>query len=221
MNAVASTILVLIAVNILGYLVVYLVLRNRIRRTASASAQIAEIREEVNRLVIELNQTADRNISLIEDKIASLTELLSKTDKKMTLLKRESEKHEMGTKVYSNILESKPVPAAGNAAPGRGLSAAGAARDGQAPAQGQGRTSGTAADAGSAQGRASVAPRQPHIELVDAGPSMQPSGPQDLRERVVSLFRAGLSASLIAFRVGAPLGEVELIIALERQRESS
>ncbi len=32
------------------------------------------------------------------------------------------------------------------------------------------------------------------------------------------LSRSGFSAALIAARVGVPLGEVELIISLERQR---
>jgi DNA-directed RNA polymerase specialized sigma24 family protein len=43
---------------------------------------------------------------------------------------------------------------------------------------------------------------------------------QDMRQRVVMLSRSGFSASLIAARVGIPLGEVELIISLERQRMS-
>jgi hypothetical protein len=32
------------------------------------------------------------------------------------------------------------------------------------------------------------------------------------------LYRAGFSASLIASRVGAPVGEVELIISLEQRK---
>jgi hypothetical protein len=173
-----STILVLLAVNLIGYLVIYLVLNERIRRAASPASQMQEFREEVNRLVIELNQTTDRNIALIEDRIASLMELLAKTDKKMGLLKRESEKHEVGAKVYSRIREAK------------------------APS-GTGQPS-TGPETGS---RGRQEPEVPSVQL-------------DLRDRVVALFRAGFTASLIASRVGAPLGEVELIIALERQKES-
>jgi hypothetical protein len=164
-----ATIFVLIAVNILGYFVLFTVLTRRIRREASPETRI---REEVNKLMVELNQTTDRNIALIEDRIASLTELLSKADKKIGLLRRESEKHDMGARVYGRIREAKtPDPAV-------------------------------------------EAPREPAVNQKAL------ESETDLRERVVALHRAGFTASLIASRVGAPRGEVELILSLENRKES-
>ncbi len=164
-----ATIFILIAVNILGYFVLFTALARRIRREASPETRI---REEVNRLMVELNQTTDRNIALIEDRIASLTELLSKADKKIGLLRRESEKHDMGAKVYGRIREVRaPDPAV------------------EVPRE---RTVGP-----------------PALEAET-----------DLRERVIALHRAGFTASLIASRVGAPRGEVELILSLENRKES-
>ncbi len=164
-----ATIFVLIAVNILGYFLLFAALTRRIRRDASPETRI---REEVNRLMVELNQTTDRNIALIEDRIASLTELLSKADKKIGLLRRESEKHDMGAKVYGRIREVK------------------------APDQ------------------AVESPREPTVNP----PAFEAE--TDLRERVIALHRAGITASLIASRVGAPRGEVELILSLEDRKES-
>ncbi len=212
-----SAILVTCAVNILGSLVVYLLLKERIRRTASAAAQLQEVREEVNRLVVELNQTTDRNIALIEDRISSLTELLYKSDKKVTLLRRETEKHEVGSMVYSRIAEGRPArtgptPLSEEVRAGvEGARIAEQAR-GQEPAEPAAPETVPAFDA---------APRADTLKVELADAPAQKTTHQDLRERVVSLYRAGFSAALIASRVGAPLGEVELIIALEHQREAT
>ena len=92
----------------MGWVVQYFVLKRKIDKIANADSRLDEIREEVARVIIELNQTTDRNIALIEDLINRLTELLSIADKKMGLLKRESEKHEVSQRVYSKI-SAKPV----------------------------------------------------------------------------------------------------------------
>ncbi len=54
-------------------------------------------------------------------------------------------------------------------------------------------------------------------------PPLRPPGGQrgpegDLQQRVLMLHRAGFSTALIAGRVGAPVGEVELIISLEQRK---
>ena len=69
------TILITLVVDFGGLLLVYVLLRDRVRRaTTVAVRRSTEIREEVSRLLVELNQTTDRNIALMEDKIASLNE---------------------------------------------------------------------------------------------------------------------------------------------------
>lgn len=93
---------------VLGWYLQYLILKRKIERTTNAHSQLEEIREEVARVIIELNQTTERNIALIEDRISHLVELMSTADKKIGLLKRESEKHEVSQRVYSKLSE-KPV----------------------------------------------------------------------------------------------------------------
>jgi hypothetical protein len=44
------------------------------------------------------------------------------------------------------------------------------------------------------------------------------AGSADLHQRVIMLHNAGFAASLIAGRVGVPLGEVELIISLQQRK---
>jgi hypothetical protein len=176
-------VIILLAVEIGGLLVIYAVLRERLRREASAAAQSQELREEVGRLVVELNQTTDRNIALVEDAIARLNELLARADKKIGLLRRETDKHDGGMQMYSRLAEVRAVPAA---APLPGPAAAAASRP-DVPAA-----------------RAGVPPA--------AGP-----GAAEARTEVVRLARLGFAPALIAGRVGLPLGEVELIVALERR----
>ena len=181
----------LIALNALGCLAVYLILSARLKRAASPDAEIRRIREEVDRLVIELNQTTDRNLSLIEDKLLELTDALAKADRKIGLVRRESEKHEVGNRVYARIIESKPpsaAPARAIPAPDRAVAAAARAVPGEMRG-------------GAPTGRAGDSPR-------------------DLHDEVLALHRAGVSAPLISSKVGAPLGEVELMISLEKRKGS-
>jgi len=99
---------ILSAALLLGWVAQYLILKKKIDKIANTDSQLEEVREEVARIIIELNQTTERNIALIEDRISRLAELLSTADKKIGLLKRESEKHEVSQKVYSE-LSAKPV----------------------------------------------------------------------------------------------------------------
>jgi len=98
----------LTAALLLGWVAQYLILKRKIDKIANTDSQLEEVREEVARVIIELNQTTERNIALIEDRISRLVELLSTADKKIGLLKRESEKHEVSQRVYSE-LSAKPV----------------------------------------------------------------------------------------------------------------
>ena len=184
------TILITLVIDIGGLLLIYAVLRDRVRRATSAAAQIAELRDEVSRLVVELNQTTERNVALLEDRISGLSELLGAADRKMALLAREIEKHDVGTKVYSRLVPGQPP-------------------------------------ADTAPPLPPLPPPLPplSVELSEPRRTESPSREtaalrQDMREKVVMLSRSGFSPNLIATRVGIPLGEVELIISLERQRAS-
>jgi hypothetical protein len=191
-------IFVTLVVDIGGLLVIYAVLRDRLQRAASAQAQVAEIREEVSRLLVELNQVTDRNLALMEDKVASLNDALSTADKKIGLLRREIEKHDVGSQIYSRLAEGRPRPVPPPAA-------AQMPEPAPAPRPAEEREP----------------PPALAVELSEkptsAGAAAAGSAP-DLRERVMMLHRAGFSLSLIASRVGAPLGEVELIVSLEQRK---
>jgi DNA-binding NarL/FixJ family response regulator len=91
-----------------GYLVVYLILKRRLARALNAAAILSQVREEVNRILVELNQTTNRNITLLEDRIGSLNELLGKADKKLALLQREAEKQDLASRLYAELSARRP-----------------------------------------------------------------------------------------------------------------
>lgn len=245
------TVLITLILDIGGLLLIYVLLRDRVRRAASRNAQISEIRDEVSRLLVELNRTTDRNIALIEDRIASLNGLLSSADKKIGLLRRETEKHDVGTQIYSRLAEGRSRATGAQApmsqlrqereetAPAAALPRQ--AREGMPPAVPAAVPLAVAAGVpqprqerdemppGVAAGRGASALS---VELSDGPENRMGRGnlqegqgredaaakPPDLQQRVVMLHNAGFAASLIAGRVGVPLGEVELIIALQERK---
>jgi len=217
------TILITLVVDFGGLLIVYLLLRDRVRRATSSDSRIAEIRDEVSRLLVELNQATDRNIALMEDKITVLNEAISTADKKIGLLRRETEKHDVGSQIYSRLAEGRPHRAPVTAPP-------------QAEAVRVERPVAESAGYRGAEVRQAAAAAAPlAVELSERAElrgewsetaprysadsaEQQSGGVPDVRQRVVLLARAGFSPSLIASRVGVPLGEVELIISLEQRK---
>lgn len=102
---------VLAALFIAGFTLVFLVLRRIVNRWFESQAQLEKIQQEVEKMLIELNHAAGRNVDLIEERIRELKETLALVDKRIGLLRREEEKHEMGKNVYNKILMSVPAVA--------------------------------------------------------------------------------------------------------------
>lgn len=238
------TILITLVVDVGGLVLVYLLLRDRLRRAASSEARVAEIREEVSRLLVELNQATDRNVALMEDRIGILNDALSTADKKIGLLRRETEKHDVGSRIYSRLAEGRPprpveAEDSRQAPPGAApvqpqpaaaplaveLSERPAQAAGRLPPPGRSRAGASrglsAADTAGARALGADDAGADDAGAGDAGPGEPAnvaSRSGDVRQRVMMLFRAGFSPSLIASRVGAPVGEVELIISLEQRK---
>jgi hypothetical protein len=69
--------------------VFYIIFKNRLSISASQKKALEHIEGEVRSLVIEMNNTTDRNIALIEDRINELKTLIDQADKRITVLKKE------------------------------------------------------------------------------------------------------------------------------------
>ena len=211
------TLVTVLAVDVVVLAGFWLLARRWLARRLSAPRQAADLGDEVGRLVTELNQVAERNVVLLEDRVAALNELLAAADKKIGLLRREMERHEAGARVYGRLA----TPAA-RAAAGRGAGAGPAperAAAGRAPQGTRGPMvdgGGTPSDAAVTAADAAGAPVSP-----SAGASGSPDARTAMRAEIGRLARTGLAAAAIAARVGAPLGEVELILSLEQRARGS
>ncbi len=147
--------LVILAINLIISLIVYVSLKRQIEHSRDPRHVLDDIRDEVDRILVELNHATDRNIELIENRVDILRKLIDKADRRISLLQRKEEKEERKTKLYS-ALERKQV-----------------------------------------------------LET-DKGIKSK----EDITNRVVNLYKSGLSEAVIAKEVGLTIGEVQLIISL-------
>lgn len=98
-----TQIIVSLLLNVIFCTIVYLVLKRKFEREMNPDTVLRQIRNEVNELIIELNQTTERNVSLIEERINQLNRSIEESDKRITLLKKEAEQREDSEKVYSHL----------------------------------------------------------------------------------------------------------------------
>lgn len=99
----------MLLVNILFTGVALLYLARRIERRIEPSAVLNEIRAEVDELIVEFNQTTERNIALLEERILRLNRIIETADRRITVLKRETESHDAGARVYSDIVQQAAI----------------------------------------------------------------------------------------------------------------
>jgi hypothetical protein len=89
---------------VVGLIIIYFLLKRTIEKRVNPRTLIDNIHTEVNKILVELNNITERNISLLEERVKGLSALLEKADKKILLLQRESEKYSM-SKNYSDIIK--------------------------------------------------------------------------------------------------------------------
>lgn len=106
--------LLLIIANVVVLAAFFFYFRRRIARALESDTIIARVRDEVGQMIVELNETADRNIAVLEERIARLSNLLSDADKRIVVLKKEADKSRAKERVYSQL---KPRPAPVEARP--------------------------------------------------------------------------------------------------------
>ncbi len=185
------TVVLGLALNVLVLAVGFVYLHTKLQRKFHPDAVLGEIKREVNSIIVELNQTTDRNIGLIEERIASLNAFSEKVDKRLAVLRREWEQYDTGTRVYTELKQY----------------AAGGDRARRTPSVKSGETEPHSTDSRAGESG----------EQIGAAHEAQQNR-DHIREQVVSLHRKGIAPNIIASRVGSTLGEVELIIALHAER---
>jgi hypothetical protein len=190
---------------------------------------LSDFRDEVEKLVAEIDAATDRDLQLVEDRMKALRALLDETDKRLGTMRREIERRSSEERAYAELgrkarqpslyaADEKSAPAAALASAVPASPAAPAPAPAPAPAQ---------APAPQPPQDTVRSPTAPHpspekesaeARFMRAQMQVAPKEPP-FAERAAELHRAGFSSELIANRLGKTVGEVDLAIALSVRME--
>lgn len=194
--------------------------RRRIRRGLEAEMMLGRIRDEIDEMIIEINRTADRNVTLLENRITRLNSLIQRAEKLERVREREAEKDTGVERVYSELGRNRGLNITVEDNDGRpGLSSEPIPEsipEPESPGAGEsGPESPPAGDTSIENGGA-----VPDGGAVLDGGVVSDGGVPPMRERVLTLHRRGESLQSIAESLNMNRGEVELIISLHGRKGS-
>jgi len=110
-----TSILIIAALQILVSVFLILWTRTSVRRFLGSDEEINRVRREIGALIIELDSSADRNVTVLEDRLSALKELLSDADKRIAVLGQERSRRLPDATVYDRlgrVAEPNPIPKA-------------------------------------------------------------------------------------------------------------
>ena len=193
-----------ILINIILIAVIYIILRRRVDRLTDTGKISSELAGELDIILAEINQATERNVVIIEDKIALLEEIIRKAEQRIKLLEKTADKP-------AAVKESQPKTPV--------LKTEDDAHS--APVQQQLIPDDEPEDIHEA-GELTYS----HLNRISmmsgmVTPLKTPEKPadteQDIKQQVVELYKSGIDVSIIAANLGINRGEAELIISLYRQ----
>ena len=189
-----TSIMVSTGISIILAGIVYILLVKRINREKSSTAITEQVRNEIDRMVVDLNQTADRNIGLVEQQLKLLTEMIQESDHRISLLQKHSEKLNRSTDTYNQIRPAQIM------------------KPKEPTAQQSSEVSRPNAHT------VDISENKKSSTSISESEDTQDAVTPSKRERVINLYRQGISLDIIASRVGSTVAEVELIISMTEGR---
>ena len=193
------SLLILIVINLLFLAGLALFVNRRLTRLVQRQGFLKRIRSEIEAILVECNQTTDRNLALIEGRIHGLKALVEQADQRAMLLRRSFERPSAPPDYGELGYRAQSMPPIGPTAEP-------APRPRPEPSEEQ-------------AGQSESSPRPKSTEETAPHPEQSPQArqiePPDRRSRIVELSRAGLRPEEIALQLGVPIGEVELVLSLE------
>jgi len=176
----------------------FLYFRSYLRRRTGHERILSELRDEVSGILRLIDETTDRDISLIEAREKNLKSLLEEVDKRLRLYVRELDKRQEDETLRASVAAKAQAQVQAQAPTylelGKNRYRVGAQS--------------LAAEEDSGGAKAGAAP--PADEQTKSAPA---------GEQIRSLVRAGFSAAVIASRLGISIAEVEVTAALMERRE--
>jgi hypothetical protein len=204
--------LILSAGSLASCLCFFIYFRSYLRRQAGPEVLLAEFREEVYKLIAEIDAATDKDALLVEERVRTLRNILEDVDKRVAVHIREMDRRRFQEEAYAElgkkrrIMDSFSNPKAGQRPGAYGP-------QGTAPAENAEALPVTNTNTGEAAALLNGQPAGPRIMAAER--PIEPK-PAPFAEQVAELSRAGLSSSLIAARLGVGIAEVELAIAISK-----
>lgn len=190
-----TAILFAIIAQIIISLVMILWTRATVRKFLGSGEELERIRREIGALIVELDSSADRNVTVLEDRLKSLKDMVGEADKRLSMLGQDRSRRQVESIVYDRLGRATP-PADLPIVPVE-----------KVPEPVRERLPDESAQP--------VAPEIPFIRFSDKPLPLE----EPFADKVLSLSRRGFSSDIIAARLGATIAEVDLVISLERERD--
>ena len=202
-----TPILFAIIAQIIISLVLVLWTRSTVRKFLGSGEELGRIRREIGALMVELDSSADRNVTVLEDRLKALKELVNEADKRLSMLGQDRSRRQAESVVY-NRLGRAAAGADSSNTPAERLPERLAERPVEkVPEPSRGSTPEETAQ--------QAVPEVPFIRFSDKPLPLE----EPFADKVLSLSRRGFSSDIIAARLGATIAEIDLVISLERERD--
>lgn len=107
-----TSILIIAALQIMVSAFLILWTRASVRRYLGSDEEMDRVRREIGALIIELDSSADRNVTVLEDRLSALKDLLAEADKRISVLGQERSRRPADDTVYDRLgrtAETRPV----------------------------------------------------------------------------------------------------------------
>lgn len=192
-----SAILLMVALQIVVAVVLIVWTRSQVRSAMGSGDEIAKVRREIGALIIELDASADRNITIVEDRLKSLKDMIAEADSRIAILSQERARRPSEGIVYDRLgraPEQRPkTPVAESGAP-------------------------AALPVASVDSVPRVQPKpEPAVPFIRFSEKPLPIE-EPFADAVRTLALRGFSSDIIAARLGATIAEVDLVISLDAER---
>jgi hypothetical protein len=199
-----------------------LYLKSYVRRRTSPDHILTLLQEEVRQLEADMDETTERDLQLLEEKIKTLRELCTEVEKRIVLYGRELERREKEAAFAALSLTPKEAspenaaPAPTEKGPKKQARQRQKSPTHSAPLLQRLEGKDPAAEAADSAYRIQTGrPRlQPQLMKVVVSPESLNIKPPPVKDRIAEFHRTGLPPRLIAERLGLTIGEVELYIAM-------
>ena len=190
--------LVLSVISLALCVLLFLYFRWYIKRRSAADELLAEYRTEVQRLLADIDFATERNLVLLEDKIAALKKLLEETDSRISVYTTELERSRSGAALYTKLGQES-----------RSQIVLQVSDEKLAPPD-EKRTGAENTDTENA------VPEPAGQRKVAGKKTSAPAKKRNIRMQVAELSQKGYDAARIASKLKVSVSEVELILSLLR-----